>query len=88
MTKQKRQRNNHTGTNQNTLESFPHLSILRALAELFEKCALVGRRNRLVPLPFAYRDGVNSGKLGEFNLVKTELSAQFLDVRCVQTLIF
>lgn len=88
MAEQKGEGYNHTGTDQNALQGFSHLSVTRTFTKLLKQGNLIPGRISLTPLPFAHCDRMDAGKLGELDLVEAELPAQMSNVGCVQQVVF
>jgi len=74
----------HTCADQNIFQSVTNHLLTRRLTELIKQGTLVGRRVGFASLPFADRDGMDTGKLSELDLVQAELLPQFLYIGRVQ----
>lgn len=61
---------------EDVFKGFAYFLVTRCLAELVEKCVLIGCRSGLVSLPLANGNGMDARELREFNLVKAEIAAQ------------
>ncbi len=81
MTKEKRQGESDASTDENISKGVTNHLFPRCLLELTKERVLIRRRASRASLPLADRDGMDTRKLGELDLVKAEFLPQPLKLR-------